>query len=193
MAIPLRIALGDISRNVGHASKMSLIGDKTGESTAAALSAANRERDFPQAYLFVPEELIGKCRALIESYHGIHGYAGLPDMLWLSDVRDVIECDRELAQLFKRAAKSRGARRANESLVLIATIALALEVLARDFANWGKRYPAAKREAEKVLGGFPARQNSGLIDAYLYPSSSARREFSNMLASDPTAAPPAKN
>jgi hypothetical protein len=168
---------------------MSLMGEEASDARAGTphLTA----RDFPQAYRFVPEELIGKCRALIESYHNMHGYAALPDMLWLSDARDVIECDHDLTRLFKRASKSRGAKRANDTFVLIATVVLTLEVLAGDFANWGKRFPEAKRAAEKALGDFPARKNSGLIDAYLYPSSGARRELANALASHPTAALPA--
>jgi hypothetical protein len=36
----------------------------------AALSASFR---------FIPRELATKCRRLIESYHAIYGYVGLPD------------------------------------------------------------------------------------------------------------------
>jgi hypothetical protein len=35
-------------------------------------------------FVFLPLELSGKCRTLIESYHAMHGFAGLPDMLWAS-------------------------------------------------------------------------------------------------------------
>jgi hypothetical protein len=55
------------------------------------------------SFRFIPRELGVKCRRLIESYHAIYGYVGLPDMLWLSDARDIIERDRELARIFKRA------------------------------------------------------------------------------------------
>lgn len=171
---------------------MSLMGEETSDARAGTPHVT--VRDFPEAYRFVPEELIGKCCALIESYHNMHGYAALPDMLWLSDARDVIECDHDLTRLFSRASKSRGAKRANDTFVLIATVVLTLEVLAGDFANWGKRFPEAKRAAEKALGDFPVRKHSGLIDAYLYPSSGARRELANPLASNPTTAlPPIKN
>ena len=51
----------------------------------------------------------------------MYGYVGLPDMLWLSDARDIIECHADLAQLFKKASKSRGAKRANDSFLIIAT------------------------------------------------------------------------
>ena len=126
--------------------------------TGAALSSNFR---------FVPRELAGKCRQLIESYHAIYGYVGLPDMLWLSDARDIIECHRDLTRIFKKASKARAARRANDSFLLIATTIVSIEVLARDFSGWGKRFPAAKREAEKVLGGLPQLRRTWLMDLYL--------------------------
>ena len=94
------------------------------------------------------------------------GYGCLPDMLWHSDARDIVECDRELAQLFKNASKSRCAKRANNSLRLIATVVVSLETLARDFAGWGKRFPNTKREAERLLGGFPLRA-ARLVDGHV--------------------------
>ncbi len=133
-------------------------------------------------FRFVPRELAVKCRKLIESYHEMHGYGCLPDMLWHSDARDIIECQRDLAQIFKKASKSRGAKRANDSLLLIATLIVSLEVLARDFAGWGKRFPPAKREAERLLGDFPLRQRIWLMDMYLYPPFGIHRELVNTLA-----------
>jgi hypothetical protein len=143
-----------------------------------------------QIFDFLPKELTAKCLALVESYHSMHGYVGLPDMLWLSDARDVIECDRELTEIFQKAAKSRGAKRANDSFLLIATVIVSLEVLARDFADWGKRFPKAKREAEKLLGDFPRRRRC-LMDFYLYPGSAARHQLATALA--PPAEAPALN
>lgn len=141
----------------------------------------------PDSYQrFLPRELAEKCRKLIESYHAIYGYVSLPDMLWLSDARDVIEYDRDLMRIFKKASKSRGAKRANDSFLQIATAIVALEVLVRDYAGWGKRFPAAKHEAEQLLDHFPQRQRVWLMDLYLYPPLGVRREFANALA--PTAA-----
>jgi hypothetical protein len=59
-------------------------------------------------FRFVPRELATKCRRLIESYHAICGYVGLPDMLWLSDARGIIERDRELTRIFRRSAITSG-------------------------------------------------------------------------------------
>jgi hypothetical protein len=140
---------------------------------AAALSASFR---------FIPRELATKCRRLIESYHAIYGYVGLPDMLWLSDARDIIERQRDLTRIFKQAAKSRGAKRANDSFLLIATTIVSLEILARDFSGWGNRFPAAKREAVKVLGGLPQLRRAWLMDLYLFPPLGVRRESADILS-----------
>jgi hypothetical protein len=134
---------------------------------------------------FLPRDLALKCRKLVESYHDIYGCAALPDMLWLSGARDVIECHRDLTRIFTKASKSRGAKRANDTFLLIATIVVALEVLARDYAGWGKRFPTAKREAEKLLGDLPVGQRVWLMDQYLYPSFGVRRGFASTLAPSP--------
>jgi hypothetical protein len=147
--------------------------------TGVALSASFR---------FVPRELAIKCRKLIESYHAIYGYVGLPDMLWLSDARDIIESHRDLMRVFTKASKARGAKRANTSFLLIATTIVSLEVLARDFSGWGKRFPAAQREAEKVLGELPQLRRTWLMDLYLFPPLGVRREFTDAFTLIPTAA-----
>ena len=103
-------------------------------------------------------------------------------MLWLSDARDVIECHRDLTRIFKKASKAQAARRANNSFLLIATTIVSIEVLARDFSGWGKQFPAAKREAEKVLGGLPQLRRTWLMDLYLFPPLGIRREFAETLA-----------
>ncbi len=143
---------------------------------------ADNDSGGERTFQFVPKELAAKCRKLIESYHAIYGYVGLPDMLWLSDARDIIEDHRDLRQLFKKASKSRGAKRANDSFVLIATAIVSVEVLARDFADWGKQFPAAKREAERLLSEYPLRPRIWLMDLYLYPPLCIRREFANAFA-----------
>ena len=105
-----------------------------------------------RAFQLLPRELAAKCCRLVDSYHGIYGHAGLSDMSWLSGARDIIECHGDFEQIFKKASKLRGAKRANESFQLIATVIVALEVLARDYAGWGEQSPTGKKEAEKLLG-----------------------------------------
>lgn len=179
--MPITLALDDIHVNSDSSAKVSLTSEASSNGTGADTGRPAEAYAFKQrTFQFVPKELADKCRKLIESYHGIYGYVGLPDMLWLSDAREVIECHEDLAQIFKKAAKSRGARQANDSFLLIATIVVSLEVLVRDYASWGKRFPAAKREAEKVLGEIPLRPRVWLMDLYLYPVG-VRREFADAL------------
>jgi hypothetical protein len=123
---------------------------------------------------------------LIESYHAINGYVGLPDMLWLSDARDIIERDRELARIFKRATRSRTAKRANDSFLHIASTIVSLEVLARDFSGWGKRFPAAKGEAEKVFSRPSQVRRTWLMDLYFFPPLGVQRELGDSLNFYPT-------
>jgi hypothetical protein len=135
-------------------------------------------------FRFIPRELAIKCRRLIESYHAIYGYVSLPDMLWrLSDARDIIERDRELTRMFSRAARSRAAKRANDSLRRIATTIVSIEVLARDFSGWGKRFPAAKGEADKMLAGCPLVRRAWLMDLYLFRPTGVRRAVADTLTS----------
>lgn len=133
-------------------------------------------------FRFVPKELAAKCQKLVESYHELHGYSRLPDMLWNSDARDIIECNAELSRIFKGASRSRGARRANDAFVRIATQIVCVETLARDFAGWGKRFPAAKKEAETLLVDSAQRKRDWFMDRYLFPSLSAHRELASSLA-----------
>ena len=140
-------------------------GDFATNMSRPAEDHASRQRTFQ----FIPKDLATKCRKLIESYHAIYGYVALPDMLWLSDARELIESHKELTVPFKKGSKSRGAKRANELFLLIATTIVSLEVLARDFAGWGKRFPAAKHAAESLLGGLSSRRRTWLMDLYLYP------------------------
>jgi hypothetical protein len=132
-------------------------------------------------FRFVPRELAIKCRSLCESFHAMHGYGCLADMLWQSDARDVIESHRDLNQIFKSAAKTRCAKRANDLMLLVATVIVALEVLARDFGGWGKRFPAAKRGAEAMLIDFRLRSCKWFMDQYLYPSLGVHRDLSGIL------------
>ena len=84
--------------------------------------------------------------------------------------------------------RSRAAKRANDSFLHIATTIVSIEVLARDFSGWGRRFPAAKREAEAILADLSARQRVWFMDKYLYPSLNTQRELSSALAPAPNKA-----
>lgn len=161
---------------------MSLIEDTVRDTGTESGRRSDTAFEQTSNFRFVPRELAAKARKLIESFHAIHGYGCLPDLLWHSGARDVIECHRELAQIFKTASKSRCAKRANDSFLLIATAIFAVEMLARDFAGWGRRFPAAKREAERLLGDLAQPSHVWFMDMYLYPSLGIQRELASELA-----------
>jgi hypothetical protein len=136
-----------------------------------------------KSFQFVPRELSIRCRKVIESYHAKEGYACLPDVLWHCNARYVIERSRDLMQIFKRASKSRSAKRSHEGLLYVATLIVSLEVLARDFMGWGKQFPTARREAEEILSEQSLHGRPWLMDVYLYPSPGIQRVFAKMLES----------
>jgi hypothetical protein len=161
---------------------MSLASDAADLSRSDDGASTNVSSDFR----FLPKELTAKCHKLVESYHAIHGFGCLPDMLWHSDARDIIECNPELSRIFKNASKSRCAKRANESLTLIATVVLSLEILARDFSGWGKRFWSAKRTAEGLLADFDLKPRTWFLDQYLYPAPAPAPELVRII--DPPSA-----
>jgi len=92
---------------------------------------------------FLPKSLTTQCRSLIESYHELHGYALLPNILWKAKLGPFIESHREFRQLLKKASTTRSAKKSNEGFVRIAMKILALEILASSFAGWSAIYPEA--------------------------------------------------
>ena len=183
MALPDNLPIICFATDRGYElTRMSLISDAAGDAAKDLSLQAENSVSTPSNFRFVPKELAIKSRKLIESYHAIHGYARLPDMLWHSDARDDVECNRELTRVFRIASKARCAKRANDSLVLVATVIVSLEVLARDFAGWGRRFPSAKREAEAMLGDLGLKQRNWFMDQYLYPSLGIHRHLVSSLA-----------
>ena len=147
---------------------------------AAALSASFR---------FIPRELATKCRRLIESYHAIYGYVGLPDMLWLSDARDIIKHDEQTdADLQARRAIARG-EASQRSVSAYRNHDCVARGLGARLLRSGKRFPAAKGEAEKILGPLPQLRRTWLMDLYFFPPVGVRREFGDTLAFYPTETP----
>ena len=45
---------------------------------------------------FLPNSLISQCQALIESFHALHGYSCLPDILWKAGLGPFIEAHGQL-------------------------------------------------------------------------------------------------
>ena len=118
---------------------------------------------------FLPKNLTGQCRSLIESYHEVHGFASLPDMLWKSRLGPFIEKQPELRQFLRKASTTRSAKKANEGFVRIATEILSLEILASSFAGWSAIYPGPGEKARAILKRNARSSHMPLMEFYLYP------------------------
>lgn len=136
---------------------------------------------------FLPQNLSNQCRSLIESYHGLHGFGCLPDILWKAGLGPFIETHREFRQLLKRASTSRSAKKSNEGFTQIATTLLSLEILASNFAGWSTIYPQAASTAKSILMRHARLSRTPLMESYLYPP----KYISS--AAIATLAPPARN
>ena len=118
---------------------------------------------------FLPKSLTTQCRGLIETYHELHGYACLPDILWKSRLGPLIESHREFRQLLRKASTTRSAKKSNEGFVRIASTILSLEILASSFAGWSAIYPDAGLMAHAILKRHARGPHTPLMDFYLYP------------------------
>lgn len=135
----------------------------------------------------LPPTLAAQCRSLIESYHEIHGYACLPNMLWRAELGDFIKRHPCLRQILRKASTTRSAKVANKGFVEIATAILSLEILASDFASWSTMFPGAKSIANALLRTRSSRMF--LMEYYLYPPKHINPAILAALA-PPTVSPP---
>jgi hypothetical protein len=117
---------------------------------------------------FLPHQLLGQCRQLVESHHKIRGYGCLPNLLWKAGLGPFIEQEEELSQLLKKASRTRSAREANNAFVVIATTILALEILASNFLGWSATYPEAGGAAIDVLKRNSLGPRMQLIEVYVH-------------------------
>lgn len=137
---------------------------------------------------FVPTNLARQCRRLVESYHEIHGYSSLPDMLWKFRLGTLIESHRDLRQLLRKASTTRSAKKTKEGFVQIATTILSLEVLASSFAGWSMIFPAEAEVAREILRRSAHESRMLLLDFYLYPPKQVSAAAAALAL--PAAAPP---
>jgi hypothetical protein len=122
-----------------------------------------------EAFGFVPQGLATQCQVLIESFHDLHGYACLPDILWKAGLGPFIESHRELRDLLRKASTSRSAKKSNQGFARIATQILSLEILASHFGGWNALYPEATVRAQSILENHARSSQMLLLDFYLYP------------------------
>jgi hypothetical protein len=118
---------------------------------------------------FLPGALSTQCKSLIESYHDVHGYACLPDILWKAGLGPFIQRHRELRDCLKKASTTRSAKKAHSGFVEIATTILSLEILTSSFAGWRAIYPEAADLAGASLKRAGRGQHMPLMEFYLYP------------------------
>ncbi len=135
--------------------------DASGAACADSIESPN--------FAFLPNSLIAQCRSLIESYHELHGYTCLPDILWKARLGPFIQTHREFRQLLKKASTTRSAKKSNEGFVQIATTLLSLEILASSFAGWSAFHPQAAARAHTILKRVAQRPHMPLMEFYLYP------------------------
>lgn len=133
-------------------------------------------------FSFLPKALVEKCKPFIIRYHELNGFSSLPDILWHPETHKFIEADLTLKRLFKKATSSRDAKKANEGLVVIATLILSTEILAVGLAEWATRYPAARRKARALLAEYVPSSRARLIERYLYPQIERSRVVLRVLA-----------
>jgi hypothetical protein len=120
-------------------------------------------------FSFVPDTLRSQCRNLIQTFHAMHGYSCLPNILWKAGLSGFIEKHPNLREALRKASTTRSARTANGLFVTIATEVLSLEVLAREYANWSAILPEAKLKAIELLDQSTQGPRTWLMEHYLYP------------------------
>ena len=144
---------------------MEVVAEVANDASDAAVADKVENLDFS----FLPNSLTGQCQSLIESYHELHGYACLPDILWKARLGPFIETHREFRQLLRKASTTRSAKKSNEGFVRIATTLLSLEILASSFAGWSAIYPQAASRAQAILKRTARGPHMPLMEFYLYP------------------------
>lgn len=65
---------------------------------------------------FLPKSLISQCQVLIESFHDIHGYPCLPDILWKAGLGPFIETHWQFRQLLGRLRPAEAPRNQTRAL-----------------------------------------------------------------------------
>jgi hypothetical protein len=144
---------------------MDVVAEGADDANDAASAGKVENLDFS----FLPDSLIVQCQSLIESYHELHGYTCLPDILWKARLGPFIQAHREFRQLLKKASTTRSAKKSNEGFVRIATTILSLEILASSFAGWSAIYPQAASRAHTILKRNAHSPYMPLMEFYLYP------------------------
>jgi hypothetical protein len=143
--------------------------DVVAEGANDASDAACADKIESPDFSFLPNSLTAQCRSLIKSYHELHGYTCLPDILWKARLGPFIEAHRDLRHLLRKASTTRSAKKSNEGFVRITTFLMSLEILASSFAGWSAIYPQAASRAHTILKRNARSPHMPLMEFYLYP------------------------
>jgi hypothetical protein len=141
---------------------------------------------------FLPQELLWSCQRLIESYHALHSFASLPDILWRAGVTDFVGINTQLEKAYAKAAKLRRAKRANGVYLQVASALLAVEILSQGLFRWSSRFPAAGHRASKLIQDHLPGERIQLRDIYLREGNFIRHPDKNFMSSIKNP-PPAAN
>ena len=118
---------------------------------------------------FLPKSLVSQCQVLIESFHALHGYSCLPDILWKAGLGPFIETHAQLRLLLRKSSTTRSAKKSNAGFLRIAATILSLEILASRFAGWSNIYPREATKSREILKTIARGLQNPLIEFYLYP------------------------
>src|ERR1700726_3755723 len=132
---------------------MQVVADYAGQTTLA---------DEPENFdpSFLPKSLTMQCQSLIESYHELHGYACLPDILWKARLGPFIQTHQEFRQVLRKASTTRSAKKSNAGFVRIASTILSLEILTSRFAGWSSIYPREATKSREILKAVAHRHQN---------------------------------
>jgi len=166
--MPLLIMLHRMERSL-FAGRRNIMMDALERAADDTRDAINHSGIAKSDLAFLPANLVTQCRMLIESFHELHGYSCLPDILWKARLGPFIETHRELRELLKKASTTRSAKKSNEGFVKIASTILSLEILVSQFAGWSAIYPQAASAAQAMLKRNAGNSHMPLIEFYLYP------------------------
>jgi hypothetical protein len=117
---------------------------------------------------FIPNELLDRCRRLIEDYHSSTNSENVSDLLWKSGLSEFIQSHPKLSVILKKASRSRSFKVCTSGFISIASIILALEVLASDYAGWGSKCPRERNAAEEILRRDARWARPCLMEEYVY-------------------------
>ena len=145
-------------------------------------ASGSRAEALYKLFLFVPPELILKCRQVVERHHRMYGFATLADVLWQSSARTFILADDELRKSFDQTSRMRRSRLRHDILLSLAAIVLSVEVLYENYAGWGSRFPNAKFSAEALFATHAPKPRVWLMDIYVYQRMGISRHAAELLA-----------